>query len=117
MVMRGKGMDPLLKGFEDVQALLPAAGGFAVGSEYTIADAALAPFFGRVELLLRNDVGAFAVGEGKKGYAQLFEGQKFSRLQQYFKDVTSRESWKTVFDADSTLEYFKQTFAATRPSE
>jgi len=117
LLMQGEGLDKLVKNIEDVQELLPAAGGFAVGSEYTIADAALAPFLGRLELLLKNDIGAFATGEGRKGHAQIFEGQKFARLQQYFKDITSRESWKATFDVDLTLGYFRKRFAATDASE
>lgn len=97
-VMRGESPDTLLAGFQAVQDLLPKEGGFALGgSQFTIADAALLPFLGRAELLLRTGVGKYQATEGKKIYKQLFEDQEFARLQKYFKDATQRESWKTFY--------------------
>ncbi|TRM59557.1 glutathione S-transferase [Schizophyllum amplum] len=58
--------DKLLDGIESLQALLPATSKYAIGDEYTIADIAATPFFARLEVALRDDLGAFAQGEGLK---------------------------------------------------
>lgn len=88
----------LLSALEDVQALLPADTGFAVGEHWTIADAAIAPFFARIEMSLKHDLGKFEAGEGVKAYKELFEGPRFERLRKYYADLTSRQSWKATYD-------------------
>ncbi|KAI0317602.1 hypothetical protein OF83DRAFT_1058391 [Amylostereum chailletii] len=97
-VLGTQSADKLYDGLEDIQKLLPPVG-FAAGPRFSNADAALAPFLGRLELFLRNDVGKFAVGEGKKAHETIFGTPRFERLQRYFEDVTSRESWKSTFEA------------------
>jgi hypothetical protein len=82
-----------------VQELLSPSGGFAVGDHFTIADAAIAPFLGRWELLFRNDVGKYADGEGKRVHEVLFRSERFARLQKYFANISSRPSFKNSFDS------------------
>ncbi|KAI0027541.1 hypothetical protein K488DRAFT_81085 [Vararia minispora EC-137] len=109
-VFRGPG-DPeaLVTAFDAFQQLLPPEG-FAVGN-WSIADAAIAPFIGRLELALRNDVGKYAPEDGKKVYAELFQSPRFARLQKYWQDVSSRESWKSTFDEAHILERLRPRLA------
>ncbi|KAH9016118.1 glutathione S-transferase [Lactarius pseudohatsudake] len=62
---------------------------FAAGDHFTIADAAIAPFLARWELQLRNDVGKFAEGTGPGVHKELFQSERFARLQ-YFANISSR---------------------------
>ncbi|KAI0366054.1 thioredoxin-like protein [Pilatotrama ljubarskyi] len=83
----------LLDGFEALQMRLPPAG-FAVG-EWSIADAAAAPFLVRIELLLKHDLGTFPEGEGPK-VLQVLQGPKFARVMKYLEDCKTRSSVKAL---------------------
>ena len=83
----------------ELQELLPHNPQFAVGDHFTIADAALAPFLGFWELCFRHDVGKFPVGTGPRVHQELFESERFARLQKYYANISSRESFKSTFDA------------------
>ncbi|KAJ7154513.1 glutathione S-transferase C-terminal-like protein [Mycena filopes] len=93
---------------EDIQALLPADKTYAVGNEYTVADIAIAPFLGRLELCLKHDAGAYEEGEGPKALEYITSSGRFARLVQYIEAITTRESFKTTFDE----EYLKEKHAA-----
>ncbi|KAH9051690.1 hypothetical protein EDB87DRAFT_1836286 [Lactarius vividus] len=80
------------------RSLLPPAAQFAIGDHFTIADAALAPFLCRWELLLCNDLGTFEEGTGPFVYKELFQSERFARLQTYYATISSRESFKNSFD-------------------
>ncbi|KAL1941828.1 hypothetical protein VTO73DRAFT_6828 [Trametes versicolor] len=85
----------LLDGLDAFQARLPATG-FAVG-EWSNADSAVAPFLLRAELLLKNDLGTYPVGEGKKLY-EVLQGPRFARLRKYLEDVKEHPTIKTTWD-------------------
>ena len=85
--------EPFLAVLDVVQSLLPETG-FVVG-EWSIADASIAPFIGRAEVALREDFGAWQEGEGPVAYKEVFEGERFGRLAQYWRNSKARESWKT----------------------
>ena len=87
-----------IAGVAEFQELLPQHAQFAVGDHFTIADAAFAPFLGFWELCFRHDVGKFAVGTGPRVYQELFESERFARLQKYYTNISSRESFKNTFD-------------------
>jgi glutathione S-transferase len=95
--IRGEAPDNFIATFAEIQELLQPSG-FAVGDHFTIADAALAPFLGRWELELRNDVGKFAEGTGPRVHEVLFQSERFSRLQAYLANIASRQSFKNSFD-------------------
>ena len=95
------GKEKLLKAIGDIQALLPTEG-YAVG-EWSIADAALTPFLGRLFLALENDIGAYPEGEGPKTLTDIRQNQNFARFAKYAQDVTSRASFKQTFDEVSTV--------------
>ena len=99
LFFRGEASDAFIAAVAEIQELLPPAGQFAVGDHFTIADAALAPFLGRWELHLRNDVGKFPEGTGLRLYEELFRSERFSRLQKYYENISSRESFKNSFDS------------------
>ncbi|KAI0062708.1 glutathione S-transferase [Artomyces pyxidatus] len=105
-VLRGEAPDKLFAALEDAQALLPPTG-FAVGENFTIADAAVAPFLGRADIMLKNDLGKFDAGAGVAVHKEIFQGGRFSRLQKYYADITARPSWKATFDEDFLVDYTK----------
>ena len=96
---RGEAADPFVAAVAEIQELLPPDARFVVGDHFTIADAAFAPFLGRWELNLRNDLGKFAEGTGPRVYEELFESERFARLQKLYASLSSRESFKNSFDA------------------
>jgi len=91
--------DAVFSAIEQLQALLPPEG-FAIGDgkNFTIADAAVAPFFGRLEVALKNDFGGFPEGEGKKAWETLQTEGRFERWRKYYADLKARESYKATFD-------------------
>lgn len=91
--------DAFVAGLAEFQELLPPTAQFAVGDHFTIADAAIAPFLGFWELFLRNDVSKFAEGTGSRLYQELFQSARFARLQKYFANLSSRESFKNSIDS------------------
>ncbi|KAH9051937.1 hypothetical protein EDB87DRAFT_629518 [Lactarius vividus] len=76
----------------------PACRKLRCGDHFTIADAAIAPFLARWELRLRNDIGKFEEGTGLRVYKELFQSERFARVQKYYASITSRESFKNSFD-------------------
>ncbi|VDB83126.1 unnamed protein product [Peniophora sp. CBMAI 1063] len=101
--------DAFIAGLEAVQSLLPESG-FAVG-EWSIAEASIAPILGRAEATLRADTGAWAAGEGPVTYKEVFEGERFARIVQYWRDIQARDSWKKTFNEAGYIEIMKKRFA------
>lgn len=101
LFVKGEGPDVLFAGLEAVQALLPKEG-FAIG-QWSIADAAIQPFLGRIELYLRSDVGKFAEGEGPKLYKEIFESERFARVAKYINELLARDGWKKTWDEVRSL--------------
>ncbi|KIJ63102.1 hypothetical protein HYDPIDRAFT_113664 [Hydnomerulius pinastri MD-312] len=109
--LRGLGTyEKLLEGLEVVQGLLPEEGKYAVGDTFTIADAAAAPFFARLELMVKTDVGGFEPGMGKK-LGEALEAEKFARFRKYRKALLERESMKKSFDLDQMEVAWRAIFA------
>jgi hypothetical protein len=52
-----------------------------------------------MEVWLKNDIGAYKEGEGKKASESFFSGDRFARLVKYFDALKARESFKATFDA------------------
>ncbi|KAJ7484162.1 thioredoxin-like protein [Mycena latifolia] len=109
-IFSGKPWEPFWESLEEVQALLPADKPYALGNEYSAADIAITPFFARMEIALKNDTGAFPVGEGTKAADIFFKGERFARLVRYFDALKARESFKT-FDADYLTKFYHTRFA------
>jgi len=100
--------DAFVAAVAEIQELLHAQ--FAGGDHFTIADAAIAPFLGFWELFLRTDVGGFAEGTGPRLYEDLFRSARFARLQKYFANISSRESYKNSFDPELCLKKARMVF-------
>lgn len=90
-------VETLIKGIEALQAELVPGTKFAINDQITIADAAAAPFLVRLELVLRNDVGLFAEGEGKKLHELLSTDAKFKRFWSYVLALKERDSVVKTF--------------------
>ena len=95
---RGESSDALIAGLEFIQDLLPDGKKYALGDDFTIADAAIAPFLARIETTMKNDIGVFKSGEGKKTWEQIFTSPKFEKFQKYFENIKSRDSFKSTWD-------------------
>ncbi|KAF7348710.1 Glutathione S-transferase [Mycena venus] len=119
-IAHGQPFEPFWDALEDLQRLLPEDKKYAVGDEYTAADIAITPFLARMEVLMelgmKNDIGAFKEGEGKKAAEYYFESGRFKRFVKYFEDVKARESFKATFDADHIKEKYTARFAAQVPA-
>lgn len=97
VIARGEDPELLLTAIDTVQSLLPAEG-FAIG-DWSIADAAITPFFARAEVAFKNDIGKFAEGQGRSTWAKVENDDKYARFRKYFNDIKSRDSFKDTFDA------------------
>lgn len=100
--------EAFVAGLAEFQELLSPTAQFAVGDHFTIADAAIAPFLGFWELFLLNDLGKYAEGTGPRLYQELYRSARFARLQKYFANLSSRESFKNSFDSESILPMAKK---------
>ncbi|KAJ6454160.1 glutathione S-transferase [Mycena sanguinolenta] len=113
-VARGQSFEPFFAALLDLQALLPTDKTFAVSDEYTIADIAITPFLARMEVWLKNDIGAYKEGEGKKAAEFFFEGDRFARLVRYFNAIKARDSFKATFDGELIKQKYAARFAPLR---
>ncbi|KAJ7677208.1 glutathione S-transferase [Mycena rosella] len=111
---RGESFEPFWAALDSLQALLPADKPFVVGDQYTAADIAITPFLARMEVSLKNDIGAYKAGEGTKAAEYFFESGRFARLVKYFDALKARESFKATFDADYIKEKYGARFAVIR---
>ncbi|VDB83115.1 unnamed protein product [Peniophora sp. CBMAI 1063] len=100
--------EALLDAFETFQSLLPETG-FAVG-DWSIADACVAPGIGRLEVILREDLGSWEKGVGLELHKELFGGQRFPRFVRYLRDLQARNSWKSTWDETRFVEYRRKRF-------
>ncbi|KIM36713.1 hypothetical protein M413DRAFT_449051 [Hebeloma cylindrosporum] len=94
-VTRGENPEGVLTAIEAIQKLLPEEG-YAVG-EWSIADAAVTPFFARAEVAFKNDLGKYEEGKGKATWAKLETDEKYARFRKYFADLKSRKASKRHF--------------------
>ena len=93
--------DALLSAIEAIQGRLPPSG-FAVG-EFTLADIAIAPTVVRLSLVLENEIGKYALGEGARLLAAL-KAPKFKRFTQYVNDLKAHPSIQKTYDEVGTRE-------------
>ncbi|KAF9060585.1 hypothetical protein BDP27DRAFT_1370407 [Rhodocollybia butyracea] len=75
--------------------------------EFTTADAAIIPFFERMEVELKNISGGFEEGEGRKAWEALVTEGRFARWRKYWTDVKARESSKNTFDESQRSRWLK----------
>jgi glutathione S-transferase len=113
-VARGQSFDSLWDALDLLQAQLAAGKKYAISDEFTAADIAIAPFLARMEVWLRNDIGAYKEGEGKKASEYFFHGDRFARLVKYYEDIKARDSFKATFYPDLIKEKYTARFNSLR---
>ncbi len=98
-LLRGDSKEALFAALKAQQDLLVQNGNkkFAVNDDFTIADAAVLPFFARFETVLSNDLGAYEEGEGKQVLNTLATEPKYKIFWDYFQRLKSRESFKKTY--------------------
>jgi glutathione S-transferase len=99
---KGGSPEKLFEGADAIQDLLSEEGPYALGKDFTIADVSIAPFLGRIHLLSKEDVGAYADGEGKKVY-DVLQGDRYKKLKEYAEVLFARPSYTKTFPAVSAL--------------
>ncbi|KAJ7472930.1 hypothetical protein B0H11DRAFT_2037780 [Mycena galericulata] len=113
-VILGKGFDALWTALEFLQSRLAEGKKYAVSDEFTAADIAIAPFFPRLEMCFKNDVGAFKAGEGPPAAEILFSSPRFARIAEYYQSIKERESFKGIFDEAFERKHYEVLFAPIR---
>ncbi|KAK7059898.1 serine carboxypeptidase [Favolaschia claudopus] len=116
-VARGQAFEPLWDALEEIQKLLPADKPYAIGDEYTAADIAITPFLARMEVWLKNDIGAYKAGEGKKAAEYFYSCDRFARLVKYYETIKGRESFKATFHPEVIKEKYTARFAPLRAQQ
>ena len=112
---RGEDPEAVLKAFESIQKLLPEEG-YAVG-EWSIADAAVTPFFARAELAFTNDYGKYEEGKGKAVWEKLQTDEKYARFCKYYEDLKSRPSFNATFYPVCRFAYLDSCVQVGTPSD
>lgn len=107
-VTQGGSPDAILTGIETIQGLLPPEG-YAVG-DWSIADAAVTPFLARAEIAIKNDLGAYDEGAGRKAYETLQADPKFARFRKYLADLKARKSFQETFDEARSYQVLTLTW-------
>ncbi|PIL28229.1 hypothetical protein GSI_09641 [Ganoderma sinense ZZ0214-1] len=92
--------EDLYAAVEHIQGLLPPDSGFAVGGEWSIADAAFLPGYLRTLVILELDpaLSRFAPGAAAEALAELREAPRFARMQRYLEESMARPSAKKTWD-------------------
>lgn len=110
-----KGEDPhrILTGIESVQKHLSPTSKYAVGDEFTLADASVLPFFARAEASFKHDAGLYPSGTGVKLWESLQNDEKFAPFRRYYDTLKQRESFKKTFDEEWTRQYYVKRFNLT----
>ncbi len=91
----GAPVHAVLGAIETLQSFLPAKG-FVLGA-WSIADATFAPFFLRLEALLKNGLGLYNESAGQEAHAAL-HSERFARIQTWIADNLARPSLKQTWD-------------------
>lgn len=95
----GAPVSAILGAVEALQKSLPAEG-FVLG-DWSIADAAFAPFFLRLDTLLENGLGLYERSAGEEAYAAL-HSEPFARIQRWIADNLARPSMQRTWDEVSS---------------
>ncbi|KAJ7282476.1 glutathione S-transferase [Mycena rebaudengoi] len=113
-LVRGQSFEPFFDALAILQDLLSPSSTFAISDEYTVADIAITPFLARMEVALKNDIGAYKEGEGKKAYDVIFSSERFARIAKYFNTIKARESFAATFDGDYIKDKYRLRFGEVR---
>jgi len=112
---RGGPAEGLLSAVEVIQALLPLNEKWAVGDQFSIADVAVAPFFARLDVVLKNGFRSLATGDDDGTSYKAFQSDpKYARFNKYFQDVLARDTVKATFDEAYVTDVLEKRFAAAK---
>ncbi|KAJ7181300.1 hypothetical protein C8R43DRAFT_968873 [Mycena crocata] len=100
LFMMGGPFEALWETLQALQALLPVDAPYVLGEAFTVADIAAAPLLVRIELNLKNDLGAYKAGEGPQAAEYLHSSGRFARLVKYLEAIKARDSFKASFDEE-----------------
>ncbi|EIW81747.1 hypothetical protein CONPUDRAFT_89406 [Coniophora puteana RWD-64-598 SS2] len=111
-VAKGESYTTVLDGLREVQKLLPdpSAGKWAIGEQFTIADAAFAPFIARIDTCCKAGYGSYAKGEDRLLLDSL-ESPEFTRIKAYIANLYDRPSFKATFNGDYIVNELKRRLA------
>ncbi|RDX40134.1 hypothetical protein OH76DRAFT_1413156 [Lentinus brumalis] len=107
----GAPVHAILGAIDVLQSFLPAEG-FVVGT-WSIADATFAPFFLRLETLLKNGLGLYDERAGKEAHAAL-HSERFARIQTWITDNLARPSLKQTWDEEHYIQKYMQRLDIAR---
>ncbi|KAF8610598.1 hypothetical protein BDV93DRAFT_483947 [Ceratobasidium sp. AG-I] len=113
---KGESPEGLYNGILALQELLARAKPFLGGDKLNIADIAIAPFAARLDSQLKNDVGAYAEGEGPKVHNEIFKHERFAPFQNYVKTLLERNTVKESYPEAKYLEVAKKRLGDARKS-
>ena len=85
---------------EHIQGMLPPTTGFAVGDQWSIADAAFLPWYLRTLVILEinPEVAKLAPGVAEEVLATLRESSRFARIRAYLAESMARPSAKKTWN-------------------
>ena len=66
-----------------------------MGKNFTIADAAFAPMFWRIEIILKHNIGLIQENEAKR-ILDKYQGVELGKLREYFETIKTRKSFKEI---------------------
>ncbi|KAI0714528.1 thioredoxin-like protein [Earliella scabrosa] len=107
----GESPTKLVGVLEVLQSRLPETG-YVVG-EWSIADAAAAPFLALLPILLEHEIGKYPLGQGTLALAAIND-PRLARVRRYIADLKNRASFKKVWDEDVQLLGWKNYPRAQR---
>ncbi|KAM5541841.1 hypothetical protein V8D89_004570 [Ganoderma adspersum] len=104
--------EDLYAAVEHIQGLLPPATGFAVGAQWSIADAAFLPAYLRTLAILElnPELSKLAPGVAAEVLATLRESPRFARIRTYFEESMARPSAKKTWDPVSVKAKIARRF-------
>jgi glutathione S-transferase len=94
----GEHPSAILDAIDILQSLLPEEGGFALGRDVSMADAAVVTMMARAEVGLENDLGAYDEGEGRKSWDRVMKEEKYEKFRRWFNGVKARKSFQDTWD-------------------
>ncbi|KAI0654854.1 thioredoxin-like protein [Cubamyces menziesii] len=101
----------LLEGLAELQARLPPTG-FLVGG-WSNAESAVAPFLVLVDMMLKNNIGAYSKEDGLK-VLEAYQGPKYARITKYIVDIKGSPIVERTWDEDANRELWKRLPATQR---
>ncbi|TDL16699.1 hypothetical protein BD410DRAFT_731080 [Rickenella mellea] len=100
----GGSTDALMNSLEYLQTILPENAKFALCDDFTIADAAIAPFV--AQLVMSLDLGCYMDGEAKQ-VLEMLQGPECSKVWKYWQAVKEQPSFQATFNENRQQKCFK----------